>query len=138
VSGIVVALSGLWMTLFYPRPEGDGILLEWFRFFFGSAMLVSIVLGFAAVRRRDIAPHRIWMMRAYAIGMGAGTQVLTNLPWIVLVGKPTEFPRAMLLLAGWVINVAVVEWVVRRGPLRVAAQRRRAEVRPELTVARSG
>jgi Predicted membrane protein (DUF2306) len=79
-------------------------------------MLVAIVLGFAAARGRDFARHRVWMMRGYAIGMGAGTQFFTHLPWLVLVGKPTELPRTVLMLAGWLINVAVVEWVVRRRP----------------------
>ena len=41
-------------------------------------MAASIVLGFTAIRRRDIAAHRAWMIRAYALGLGAGTQVFTQ------------------------------------------------------------
>ena len=37
-----------------------------------------LVLGFAAIRRRDIAAHRAWMIRAYAIGLAAGTQAFTE------------------------------------------------------------
>lgn len=111
--GLVAALSGLWMTLFYPLPAGDGALLSAFRILFGSAMVLSIVLGFTAIRRRDIARHSAWMMRGYAIGLGAGTQALTHLPWVVIVGTPGEFTRALLMLAGWVINLAVVELVIR-------------------------
>jgi len=41
----------------------------------GRALVVaSIVLGFAAMRRREIARHRAWMIRAYAIALAAGTQ----------------------------------------------------------------
>jgi len=116
--GLTVALSGLWMTVFYPRPPGDGELLTGFRLVFGSAMILSIVLGFAAIRRRDIARHRTWMVRGYAIGMGAGTQVLTHVPWLLLLGKPGELTRALLMLAGWVINLAVAEWLLRRRPAR--------------------
>lgn len=118
VCGLAVALSGLWMTAFYPSPPGDGELLTGFRLFFGVAMAVSIVLGFAAIRRRDVTRHRAWMARAYAIGLGAGTQVLTHLPWTLFVGRPSEFVRAMLMLAGWVINLVVVEWALRRRPAR--------------------
>ena len=75
--GLVVALSGLWMTLFYPWPAGDGVILYGLRLLFGSAMLLSILLGVAAIRRRDFAQHGNWMLRGYAIGMGAGTQALT-------------------------------------------------------------
>ena len=122
--GLAVALSGLWMTLFYPWPEGDGVILYGLRLLFGSAMLLAILLGVAAIRRRDFAQHGDWMLRGYAIGMGAGTQVLTTLPWVLLFGVPDELSRAMLLGAGWVINLAVAEWIIRRRlapPVRMAS-----------------
>ena len=56
------------------------------------------------------------MMRGYAIGQGAGTQFLTFLPWFLLFGMPGEFPKAMLMGAGWAINLAVAEWVIRKRP----------------------
>lgn len=113
-SGLVAALSGLWMTQFYPWPEGDGELLYVFRLLFGSAMVLSLGLGAAAIRRRNYARHGAWMMRGYAIGMGAGTQVLTHLPWFLFFGTPDEFTRAMLMGAGWVINLVVAEWIIRK------------------------
>jgi len=73
VCGLAAALSGLWMTQFYPYAEGDGDLLYVFRLVFGVAMTLCVVMGFAAIRRRDIANHRAWMVRGYAIGIGAGT-----------------------------------------------------------------
>ena len=77
-------------------------------------MAASIILGFAAIRRRDIARHRAWMIRGYAIALGAGTQVLTNVPWLLFVGKPEGLSRALLMAAGWLINVGVAEWIIRR------------------------
>lgn len=112
--GLAVALSALWMTLFYPRPDDTGDLLTGLRLLFGSAMVVSIVLGFAAIRRRDIAVHRAWMMRAYAIALGAGTQALTQLPWVLIVGPPGKLSKALLMGAAWVINLAVAERIIRR------------------------
>jgi uncharacterized membrane protein len=120
VFGLVAALTGLWMAHFYPWPAGDGngVYLE--RLVFGTAMVASIVLGVDAVRRRDFKAHGAWMIRAYAIGLGAGTQVLTHLPWFVLAeGKPGETARAVMMGAGWVINVVVAEWIIRRGQTTV-------------------
>ena len=79
VCGLVAALTGLWMAHFYPWPDGDGAVLYVERLVFGSAMLASIVLALRAIRRRDFVTHGAWMTRAYAIGMGAATQVLTHL-----------------------------------------------------------
>jgi uncharacterized membrane protein len=113
--GLLVGLSGIWMALFYyPRPVGDGDLLSALRLLFGSAMIVSIVLSFTAIRQRDVRGHRAWMMRGYAIGLGAGTQVLVLMVGEMIAGKPSEFSRALLMGAAWMINLAVAEWVIRK------------------------
>ncbi len=113
-SGLIVALSGLWMTLFYPWPAGDGVLLYGFRLLFGSAMLLSILLGVAAIRRRDFAQHGDWMLRGYAIGMGAGTQALLLMVGDIIAGPPSELRRAFLMGASWLINLAIAEWIIRK------------------------
>jgi uncharacterized membrane protein len=122
VCGLVAALTGLWMAHFYAWPKGDGVGVYIERLVFGTAMLVSMVLGLYAVRRRNFVAHGEWMIRAYAIGMGAATQVLTHLPWFMLTGAwPSEFGRAVMMGAAWVINVIVAEWVIvrsRRGNFR--------------------
>ncbi len=123
-AGLAAAFSGLWMTLFYPLPASDGELLYVMRLVFGSAMLLSIILGVTAVQQRNFPRHGEWMIRGYAIGLGAGTQVLTHLPWFLLFGEPDEFTRAMLMGAGWVINIAVAEWVIRRQRARRIHARR--------------
>lgn len=125
ISGLLVGLSALWMTLFYAHPVGDGVFLSALRLLFGSAMIVSIVLGYAAIRRRDITRHRAWMMRGYAIGLAAGTQTLTLLVGELIAGKPSELSRALLMAAAWVINLAVAEWVIRK---RQAPRARAASV----------
>jgi hypothetical protein len=110
--GLLAALSGLWLTLFFADPVGD--LLTGLRLVFGTAMALSIVLGFMAIRRRDVAGHRAWMIRGYAIGQGAGTQVLTQASWMLLVGVPSAFVNALLMGAGWVINLVVAERIISR------------------------
>lgn len=113
-SGLIAALSGLWMTLFYPWPTYDGELLYGLRLFFGSAMLLCIILGAVAIRQRDFARHGAWMLRGYAIGMGAGTQVLTHIPWFLFPSIHGELSRALFMGGGWVINLAVAEWIIRK------------------------
>ncbi len=122
--GLLVALTGLWMTLFYPRPHGTGDLLYALRLLFGSAMVVSIVLGFAAIRKGDVRTHRAWMARAYAIGLGVGTQVLHQLFWLVIVGPPSELSGGLQMGGSWLINLAVAEWAIRKQPVPPARSTR--------------
>jgi uncharacterized membrane protein len=117
--GLVVALTGLWMNQFYPpgiEPPAsfDGPFVYAMRLLAGSAMALFLSLGLAAVLKRDIPRHRAWMMRAYALGLGAGTQVLTHLPWFLFPGIQGEVARSLFMGAGWAINVAVAEWFISR------------------------
>lgn len=118
-AGLLVALSGLWMAHFYAWPAGDGMAVYVERLIAGTAMLASIVMGIDAIRRRAFAEHGNWMIRAYAIGLGAGTQVFTHLPWFILANvAPGETARGVMMGAGWAINVIVAEWIIRREPRR--------------------
>lgn len=116
-AGLLSALSAAWMTLFYALPpEVTGPGLSALRLVLAAVMAGGIVVAFLAIRRGDVRTHRAWMMRAYAIGLGAGTQVLTFLPWTLLVGAPTPVGHTLLMAAGWAINLVVAEIVIRRSP----------------------
>jgi uncharacterized membrane protein len=120
--GLVVAFSGLWLTAFYPRQTGSGILLYAFRLAAGTAMAVSIVLGFTAIRRGDIVRHRAWMTRGYAIALGAGTQAFTGAIVAALPGAGV-LAHDLGMGAAWAINLGVAEYSIRRGRRRPRAAR---------------
>ncbi|MEV7647267.1 DUF2306 domain-containing protein [Arthrobacter sp. NPDC089319] len=113
-AGLLSALSGLWMAVFYDLPPDDGVILLVLRLVFGTAMAASIVLGVLAIKRRDFVSHGAWMARGYAIGIAAGTQALVSIPWMLLVGPTNELSRAVLLGAAWLLNLAVAEYFIRR------------------------
>lgn len=119
VAGLAVAGSALWMTLFYAPQPGTGDLLYGLRLVFASAMAGCLVLGVGSIRRRDVSAHRAWMIRAYAIGLGAGTQVFTEGFGGALLGTG-ELRGDLAKGAGWVINLAVAEWAIRRPARRRA------------------
>jgi uncharacterized membrane protein len=132
IGGLVAGLSGLWMTAFYPLPAAlQGSLLFGVRMIVGTAMFACLVLAVITVRRGDIAGHSAWMIRGYALGMGAGTQVLLMLPWTLAFGLPTDLPYEVLMTLAWVLNLAVAEVIVRR-PAGSGARR------PGLATARGG
>jgi uncharacterized membrane protein len=117
--GLTASLSAVWLTLFYDGKDDTGALLNSLRLLFASAMSASLVLALAAIRRRDVAGHRAWMIRGYAIALGAATQIFTLGFGEAIFGGST-LARAWLTGAGWVINLAVAEWFVRRRPRPLA------------------
>jgi cytochrome bd-type quinol oxidase subunit 2 len=120
-AGLVVAVSGLWMTAFYDTPSIDDGAVAISRYVVGSLMLVCLVLGVAAIARHDYFTHGSWMIRAYALAMGAGTQVLTSIPPLLVFGEPDALARLVQMDTGWIINILVAEWVIARR--RIAARR---------------
>lgn len=125
--GLVAALSGVWMNITYDLPARDDTLLYVERLVFGLGMAASIVLGFIAVRRRDFGAHRAWLMRAYALGQGAGTQAVILGSWLVVGSDPVGLTRSLLMALAWLLNLAIAEWIIRRSPVR------RAPARPVLS-----
>lgn len=102
---------------------------------FGSLAILwglFTVLGFVAIRRRDVAAHRRWMIRAFALTY-AGVMLRVWVPVLMLAQEPFGvspdqlFPNAYLVVTFlcWVPNLIVAELVVRRDATRGSAAGRR-------------
>jgi hypothetical protein len=103
------------MTVVYPiPPELQGSLLCVVRVLVSLGLLLSIFLSISAAMQRDIAVHRAWMIRAYALGQGAGMQVVVLLPWMLLLGKPSALQRDVLMSMAWSINLIVAELIIQK------------------------
>lgn len=118
-----MAASALWLTVFFPPQPGSGPLLFLLRLVVAPAVVGGLVLGVAAVRRGDVAAHRAWMTRTYAVALAAGTQVVTEGIGGALFGHG---PLALDASRGaaWVVNLAVAEWALRRSVARPSRPRR--------------
>lgn len=105
------------MAIVYPIPaELQGDLLLGARVLVGSSMLVSIVVAIVAAVQRDTVRHRAWMIRGYALGLGAGTQVVLLSSWMLLVGTSDALQRDVLMSLAWLVNLVVAEILIQRRP----------------------
>ncbi|WP_433795987.1 DUF2306 domain-containing protein [Actinoplanes sp. CA-252034] len=119
-AGLIAAVSGLWLTLFLPAAAVDSAVLAAIRVAVVAWMVIALVLGFVTALRRDFTAHRAWMIRGYAVGMGAGTQFFTQGAWLAAVGAFTPASRTATMAAAWMINMLVAEWLIRRRRRRAA------------------
>ena len=92
---------------------------------FGGWFLLALALAVRAVRRGEIAEHRRWMIRAFAVGIGVATirlwvGIFTAVQLGVLGMTEEPMPiRATFGLAFWLglgLHVAAGEWWLRRTP----------------------
>jgi len=121
VAGLFLGLAG--MSLLLQVDSKSTALLDGFRGLTSVALVVAILLGITAARARDIPRHRAWMIRSYAIGMGSGTIALVMFPIYIATGEPLNGLMSDIVFVGWwSLNIALGEWVVRRGrPALLAA-----------------
>ena len=75
LAALLAAGSGLWLA--FATLADYSPLLFVFRLLAAAGMALCIILGFRAIRQRRLPRHRAWMIRAFAIGLGAATQVFT-------------------------------------------------------------
>lgn len=123
--GLLAGLTGLYMTACYRIPPSlQGPLLYGVRLVVSAAMTASLLVAMYSIRRRDVARHEAYMVRAYALGQGAGTQVLVLLPWMLVSGEAGGLTRDLLMTLAWMINLAVAESIIWRSTLRRRARPR--------------
>jgi uncharacterized membrane protein len=94
-------------------------------FGFGSLAVLWLVSGwkaYAAIRRRDVASHRAWMMRNFALTYAAVTLRiwLGLLITVQALGGAFEYDAAFanayaaVPFLAWLPNLIVAEWLIRR------------------------
>lgn len=112
LAGSLAAISALWMTETFPQVPFNPPEVYGFRVLFSLGWLACLAFGLNAAMTRDIANHRAWMMRAYAIGLGGSTTALLLGPWLLIYGPPSPKVFALGTGAAWVINLIVVQRIL--------------------------
>lgn len=113
MAGALLSASSLGLLWTFPAAYSPAV--SGGRLLFGMALGAALAIAVHAVRQRDIRRHRNWMIRAYAIGMGATAVSMLFFPVYVVTGTPPQGPLADALFMGsWVACIACAEAVVRR------------------------
>ena len=112
-AGLVAGLSGIWLILSYPPSALATPLMDTLRVIFGAALVCSLILAVAAIRRRDVQRHRAWMIRAFAIAVAGSTQALVIGLWMVFSGTLTPQSASVLVPLGFAVNLVFAEWRIR-------------------------
>lgn len=126
-AALVVGSAALFMALFIPFSGWPGRLGNGF---FALFFLFALTQGFLAIRRRDIARHREWMIRAFALALGIATMRLLFVPALIVLNIESKTDPVVAWLsvasfmAAFTIHLAAAELWIRRTrgrPQRVAA-----------------
>jgi uncharacterized membrane protein len=115
--GLLTALAGFYFGLLMPfggAGETAAIVL------FGALFLTALERAFRAIRRGDVARHRAWMIRAFAVALGIATVRLVGAVLDVLLAPAGWPPAAFFVLTlwiGWSLTVVAGElWIASGAP----------------------
>lgn len=130
VLAVGTGLTGLFFGLLMPfggRSEAVAIGL------FGGLFLFSLSRAYLAIRRREVAVHREWMIRAFALAIAISTVRIVGavLDVTLPVVRPTPQEYfALSVWTGWLLTLGVAElYILRTRPTAgSAAVRVRANV----------
>jgi len=113
-AAIMLGLSTLRLTLFFPQAAYNGSVVKAVRLIIAPCFLAMIVLGFLAARRQDFAAHQVWMIRAIALSLGTGTQVYFFLVWMMISDVDTDLIRGGIFAFASALNLVIAERLLRR------------------------
>lgn len=112
VSGYLMAISAIIINVSFP-PFG-GVFKSIAVYVFSIAQIVTLSIAFQSILRRNIARHRTWMIRAFAIGLAISTMRIFFIPAYLLYGVPSEFTIGLGMWIGFLVNIVVAEIILWR------------------------
>ncbi len=113
LAGAMISLSSL--SLLWHFPDTYSVAMNSARLLFGIALGVALAVAMQAIYRRDFVRHRNWMIRAYAIGIGATSVTMVFFPIYAITGKPpTGLVADIAFVGAWTACVVFAEGLVRR------------------------
>lgn len=112
-AGAMISLSSL--GLLWHFPDTYSVAMNSGRLLFGIALGVALTMAMLAIYHQDIIRHRNWMIRAYAIGIGATAVTMVFFPIYVITGEPPKgLASDIAFLGAWTACVVFAEGLVRR------------------------
>jgi uncharacterized membrane protein len=93
-------------------PEAIGVGL------FGGLFIVSLGNAYIAIRRRQVARHREWMIRAFATAIAISTVRVIAVAMdvaLTLAGVRPPMVFVITIWTGWIVTLAIAEGWIRSG-----------------------
>lgn len=130
VAALATGLNGLYFGVLMPfAGPAEAVAIG----LFGGLFLLAMTRGFLAIRKRDVALHREWMIRTFAIAIAISTVRVFGAAFDIALAPMGVGPQAIFVLAvwaGWIVTVGAAElWIRRTRPPVVEAPLLAAEAR---------
>ena len=107
VLGTIIGVSGIVLSLVMPF---GGISETIFVGFFATAFFYALWRGYRHIRRREVAQHRIWMLRMVAIGFAPMTMRPIYGTLLQFLEMRAEDLFTPMMVLATIINLVALQW----------------------------
>ena len=111
VTGVFLVVISFGIVFMFPTI--GGVVTAVANFTFGLLLIFALIKAFLHVRRREINLHREWMIRAFAIGLGASTIRLFIVAFVGIANAQIEEIFGISFWMGFTLNLLVAELWIR-------------------------
>ena len=113
ILAICAAISGLLaLVVNFRFPAFGGISTQAATVFFGAVFLFSLTKAIRHIRRKEVGPHREWMIRTFALAMGVATIRVFLVLLMALSELSLEEVFGASFWLGFSVNLLVAEvWI---------------------------
>lgn len=107
ISIISAFLEGLYLAYYASGGIAGSIGFYTLEF----AWVITTIIGFLKIRRKDIMGHQEWMLRSYAVTLAfVSFRIFSILP-LLLEEKPGIF-FGLAIVFSWVFNLLIAQWIL--------------------------
>ena len=107
---IPIGLTGLFFGLFMPF---SGLLEASAIAVFGGLFLFALTRAVIAIRRGDVAHHREWMIRMFAVAIGVSTVRLAGIGFALATREPPSVWFGQSVWVGFALTLIAAELWIR-------------------------
>ena len=112
VNRLISGAAGLFFGVFHPIGgvrEAIGIVI------FGTFLVVCVIRAYVAIRRGNVAMHREWMIRTFAVALAISTVrvVASALDSTRAAAADPREQFVVSIWSGWLITIAAAELWIR-------------------------
>jgi hypothetical protein len=108
-AGFVLGGSGV--AIFLQVSNSNSLFVDVMRVAAGAALILSLAVALLRIRQGNVADHRAWMIRAYAIGMGSGAVSIVFFPIFLVTGAVDGLVFDLVFVACWLFCIVVAEFL---------------------------
>jgi uncharacterized membrane protein len=112
VCGLISGVSLYWLVI--SLPAMGGMLTITGSWLFATGMIASLIIAWVAIRRRNIARHRAFMIRAYALGTAVATVRLLGAIGQAAAGMEFQEYFGVWLWLGMLLHFVGAELILRQ------------------------